>query len=144
MKLNRRSLMTLAAAGIGSSLLAACGGGDDEVTLDNIVEIASANPDFSTLVAAVVKADLAGALSGSDLLTVFAPTNAAFDAAAQAIGLADGPALVDALPADALASVLLYHVVAGRNLSSSLTAGDLDTLYSFESAAATLALSLSG
>jgi uncharacterized surface protein with fasciclin (FAS1) repeats len=147
MKLNRRSLMTLAAAGAGSALLAACGGGsdDDEAPTSgpgNLVEVAQGNALFTTLVAAVVKAELAGALSGSEPLTVFAPTNAAFDAVAQAIGLEDGPALVDALPADALAKILTYHVVAGRNLASGLTAGSLSTLYTFDDAPATLALSL--
>lgn len=153
MKIQRRTLLLTAVAGAASTLLAACGGGDDDAPvtndtpatkLGNIVEIAQANPDFSTLVAAVVKAGLAGALSGTDLLTVFAPTNAAFDSAAVSLGLANGAALVNALPASALASVLLYHVVAGKNLSTSLTAGNLPTLYTFEGSPAALALSLTG
>lgn len=146
MTLHRRTLLLGAAAGAATTLLAACGGGDDEpaITLKNIVEVAQSNPQFSTLVSAVVKADLAGALSGSDLLTVFAPTNAAFDSAAQALGLADGAAMVAALPASALASVLLYHVVAGKNLSTGLSTGPLPTLYAFAGTQAPLALSLSG
>jgi uncharacterized surface protein with fasciclin (FAS1) repeats len=129
------------------AFLAACGGGDgdnDTETVPNIVEIAQSDANFSTLVAAVVKADLAGTLSGDTQLTVFAPTNAAFDAVAAAIGLADGPALVEALPADALAKILTYHVVAGDNPSTALTAGTLSTLYEFEGSAATLDLSLTG
>jgi len=130
------------------AFLAACGGSsnndDDAAAPQNIVQIAQGNPAFSTLVAAVVKADLAGALSGDTQLTVFAPTNDAFDAAAQAIGLADGAALVDALPADALGKILTYHVVAGDNPSTSLTAGTLQTLYTFEDSATTLDLSLTG
>lgn len=144
LKFQRRTLLLGSALGAATTLLAACGGGDDPVTLDNIVEIAQANPNFSTLVEAVVKADLAETLSGTTQLTVFAPTNAAFNSAAQAIGLADGAALVAALSADQLADILTYHVVAGRNLAAGLTAGNLDTLYSFESAPATLALSLTG
>lgn len=146
MPLNRRTLLLTSAAAAATGLLAACGGGDHEPTAaaqQNIVEIAQASAQFSTLVAAVVKADLAGALSGTNLLTVFAPTNAAFDAAATALGLTDGPALVAALPASALASVLTYHVVAGRNLSSGLVAGSLPTLYEFEGASAPLTLALS-
>jgi uncharacterized surface protein with fasciclin (FAS1) repeats len=129
------------------AFLAACGGGDgdsDTETVPNIVEIAQSDANFSTLVAAVVKADLAGTLSGDTQLTVFAPTNAAFDAVAAAIGLADGPALVEALPADALAKILTYHVVAGDNPSTALTAGTLSTLYEFEGSATTLGLSLTG
>ena len=53
---------------------------EDEVVepQKNIVELAQANPDLSILVQAVLKANLAGALSGDGPLTVFAPTNAAF------------------------------------------------------------------
>merc|ERR1711966_530124 len=63
--------------------------------------------NFDTLVAAVQAAGLVGALSGDGPLTVFAPTDAAFQA------LPDG--IVDALLADTdtLTKVLLYHVVAG-------------------------------
>lgn len=145
MPFNRRTLLLTSVAAAATGLLAACGGGDDEPTpaaQQNIVQIAQDNPQFSTLVAAVIKADLAGALSGTDLLTVFAPTNEAFDQAATALGLADGPALVAALPADALASLLTYHVVAGRNLSGDLVAGNLPTLFQFENASAPLALAL--
>ena len=42
-----------------------------------IAEKAVANPDFSTLVTALEKADLVSALNGEDALTVSAPTNAA-------------------------------------------------------------------
>jgi transforming growth factor-beta-induced protein len=71
----------------------------------DIVETASANPDFSTLVAALGAAGLADALSAPNgPYTVFAPTNEAFAA------LPDG--VVDGLLADipALTSVLTYHV----------------------------------
>lgn len=145
MSMTRRTVLTGALASAGLSLLAACGGGDDDSpspTLPNLVETAQADAQFSTLVSALTKAELTGALAGSDPLTVFAPTNAAFDAAAQALGLADGPALVSALPSTTLASVLLYHVVAGNRLAATLSAGDLSTLYTFESAPASLALSL--
>merc|ERR1711966_633905 len=72
-----------------------------------IVDVAVAN-GFDTLVTAVKAADLAGALSGDGPFTVFAPTDAAFAA------LPDG--VLDRLLDDteALASVLLYHVLAGK------------------------------
>ena len=44
------------------------------------MEIASSNPAFSTLVAALQAADLVDALSGDGPFTVFAPTNNAFAA----------------------------------------------------------------
>ena len=82
---------------------------------NNIVEVAAANPDFSTLVTALQAAQLDGTLAGPGPFTVFAPTNEAFDA------LPAGT--LDALLADtqALSDVLLYHVANGRGF-----AGDLD------------------
>ena len=76
-----------------------------------IVDAAMANPAFSTLVEAVIKADLVAALDGNGQLTVFAPTNDAFDAA-----LADLDLTADELLADTelLTSVLTYHVVEGE------------------------------
>lgn len=73
-----------------------------------IVDVAVGDGGFQTLVAAVVAAGLADALSGEGPLTVFAPTDAAFAA------LPDG--FVQGLLADtaALTQVLLYHVVDGR------------------------------
>ena len=84
-----------------------------------IVEIASGNAAFSTLVAAVVKADLVDVLNGKRQFTVFAPTNGAFDAAAEAV-LGDGKTgmeLVEALDVDTLTSILLYHVAPGERYS---------------------------
>jgi transforming growth factor-beta-induced protein len=147
MKIRRRNLMLATVAGAGTMLLQACGGGDDDssppaLLARNIVQVASANPDFSVLVSAVVKANLTTTLSGTDLFTVFAPTNAAFNAAARALGLADGAALVAALPASELAKILVYHVSAGRKLASGLTSGALPTAYVFEGVPASVTLSL--
>ncbi|WP_374687744.1 fasciclin domain-containing protein [Promineifilum sp.] len=86
----------------------------------NIVEIAASNPDFSTLVAAVQKAGLVDALDGPKRLTVFAPTNDAFDALAAELGYHNGMALVRALPAEQLTPILLYHVTNGNRPANSL------------------------
>jgi uncharacterized surface protein with fasciclin (FAS1) repeats len=74
----------------------------------NIVETAAAAPQFSTLVSLVERAGLADALSGKQQLTVFAPTNAAFDKVPKKTlnALLDDKGL--------LRRVLLYHVVAGK------------------------------
>lgn len=87
----------------------------------SIVDIAAGNPDFSTLVAAVKAAGLVDAL-GDGPLTVFAPTNAAFDA------LPEGT--VEALLGDIpkLTEILTYHVVSGNAHSSTLAAGSVETL----------------
>lgn len=81
---------------------------EEAVPTQNIVEVASSNPDFSTLVTAVQTAGLVETLSGEGPFTVFAPTNAAFDA------LPEGT-LEDLLAdPEALANILTYHVVSGR------------------------------
>ena len=75
----------------------------------NIVEIAAGNEDFSTLVAALKAADLVNTLAGEGPFTVFAPTNAAFDA------LPDGTveSLLEPENKTQLSAVLTYHVVPG-------------------------------
>ena len=74
----------------------------------NIVETAAAAPQFSTLVSLVEKAGLVNALSGKKNLTVFAPTNAAFNKVPKKTlnSLLEDKSL--------LRKVLLYHVVAGK------------------------------
>ena len=87
-----------------------------------IVEIASGNPDASTLVDLVVKAGLANTLSSEGPFTVFAPTNAAFAKVPKAT--------LDALAAnpDALKQVLTYHVAETKALSSDLSDGQVITM----------------
>ena len=87
--------------------------------MENIVEIASGNKDFTTLVAAVVAAGLAETLSGEGPFTVFAPTNEAF--AKLPAGTVEE--LVKPENREKLASILTYHVVAGKALSSDLSDG---------------------
>ena len=78
-----------------------------------VAEIASSNDDFETLVAAATAANLVATLNDPDAsLTVFAPTDAAFEA----LGDATLNYLLNNL--DVLESTLLYHVVAGAELSS--------------------------
>jgi uncharacterized surface protein with fasciclin (FAS1) repeats len=82
-----------------------------------LVGVAAANPDFSTLVTAVQAAGLAATLSGSGPFTVFAPTNAGFDA------LPDGTVqrLVQPRQRAQLTRILTYHVVPGRISAADLT-----------------------
>lgn len=89
----------------------------------NIVETAQANPNFSYLVAAVVRAsqgstNVAQVLSGNGPFTVFAPTNDAFKAAGFAT-IAD----INNTDPNTLTSILTYHVISGRIFSSDLTNG---------------------
>jgi len=80
----------------------------------NVVEIAIANSQFSTLVTAVTTAELADSLSGGNL-TVFAPTNDAF---AEVDNLDD--ILADK---DLLTKILTYHVVPSTVYSQGLSDG---------------------
>jgi len=73
----------------------------------NIVELAEDTPQLSTLVTAVVAADLVDALSAPGSLTVFAPTNDAF--AALPAGVLDD--LLKPENKAALQDVLTYHVL---------------------------------
>jgi len=81
-----------------------------EMSSQNIVEKAASTDDFSTLVAAVTAADLAGTLSSDGPFTVFAPLNSAF--AKLPAGTVE--TLVKPENKGTLISILTYHVVAGR------------------------------
>ncbi len=108
-----------------------------------IVEIATGNPDFSILVAALQYidanlegSDLVGTLSDpANTLTVFAPTNAAFGQLAADLGFdgdtADTDAvttfLVENVDVETLNAVVTYHVAGGA-----LTAADIAAAGSVE------------
>jgi uncharacterized surface protein with fasciclin (FAS1) repeats len=88
----------------------------------DIIDIASANADFETLTQAVTAAGLVETLQGEGPFTVFAPTDAAFEA------LPEGT--LDALLADpqgALTDVLLYHVVADNLLAADVLEREMVT-----------------
>jgi len=93
-------------------------------TPGNIVEVAQGSDSFETLVAAVQAAGLADTLANEGPFTVFAPTDAAFEALP--------PGTVDALlqpeNQDLLTDVLTYHVVPGAVTSDELETGGVDTL----------------
>lgn len=76
--------------------------------MKTIIETASSNNDFSTLVTAIKKAGLVETLSGTGPFTVFAPTNAAFEKIPKET--------LDSVLSDTakLKSILTYHVVAGK------------------------------
>jgi transforming growth factor-beta-induced protein len=97
----------------------------DKVLLPpTVVDQALANDSFSILVQAVVKAGLAGTLSETGPFTIFAPTNAAFEALFSALGISG----INDLTAEQLIPILQYHVVSGNVRSNQLTAGAVPTL----------------
>ena len=83
-----------------------------------VVDVAASNPDFSTLVAAVEAAGLAETLSGEGPFTVFAPTNDAFAAAAESMGVT----AEELLASPDLSNILTYHVVPEELLAEDVLA----------------------
>ena len=97
----------------------------DPEPLPSIVEIATSNPDFSTLVAALQAANLVEALSGEGPFTVFAPTNAAFEKLAASLHLE----VADLLELPNLSDILLYHVASGSvKAEQAVELGTIETL----------------
>lgn len=109
-----------------TALFAVACGDDDEAastattateSSQTIVDVAAANPDFSILVAAVQEADLVETLSGDGPFTVFAPTNAAFEAALKATNLTQE----ELLASPDLAKILTYHVLPAEVMAADIT-----------------------
>ena len=128
-------LLHIFTASAAAVALTACGAAADETTMEDdtmmademanaeattpgtIVEVAQGNPDFSTLVAAVTAAGLGETLSSDGPFTVFAPTNAAFEA------LPEGT--VETLTTEEteqLGGILTYHVVPSEVMAADLIA----------------------
>jgi len=84
-----------------------------------VVDIIVESELHTILEAAVIAADLATTLSGEGPFTVFAPTDAAFEALMAALGVS----VEDLLEYPELTNVLLGHVVAGQALASDLSDG---------------------
>lgn len=80
----------------------------DTMATQNITEVAAGNPDLSILVAALQAAGLDQTLASDGEYTVFAPTNDAFAALLETLGVTQDELLADT---DLLNSVLTYHVV---------------------------------
>ena len=127
------------AVAIAAALTLAACGSDDEASEDTVAEdtvaeevvadgdivaVASGNPDFSTLVAALSAAGLVETLQGEGPFTVFAPTDAAFAALPE--GLLEKLLLPEY--SAVLTAILSYHVVPGKVMSTDVTAGDVATV----------------
>ena len=124
MNANRRTVLK----GVGAGTVALLGGvgtgaAKPPSERDTIVDVAVAADGFDVLVAAVQEAGLDDALSGNRQLTVFAPTDEAFNAAGITVDN------VDEVDDEFLLDVLTYHVTPGRRKESSVVnADELPTL----------------
>jgi len=86
--------------------------------VETAIAVNADSGEFSTLIAAVVAADLVDTLNGNRQFTVFAPTDAAF----AKLGL--NAANIGSLPKADLTNILLYHVTTGRKDSGAVVGSD--------------------
>ena len=140
-----RNMKFVALIAVLAMAVAACGGSSDATTTteapaeptttaamsdeemgDTVADVVVANDDFSTLLAAVEAAGLTEALSDPDAtLTVFAPTNAAFEAALADLGLTAEELLADT---ETLTAILTYHVLGDVVTSSDIVAAGTEEI----------------
>jgi transforming growth factor-beta-induced protein len=125
--MNKKTIILGLAVILSLSVLSSCEKDEDESKTAaemSIAEYATSDANFSTLVAALTRADLAGTLDGAGNFTVFAPTNAAFNQLFSDLGVSG----IDDIPVETLESVLLYHVLGEEKKSGMLQTGYYNTL----------------
>lgn len=92
----------------------------DTPSVGNIATVASSDAQFSTLVAALTKAELVATMQGTGPFTVFAPNNAAFTKA--------GITSLNGLTKEALTPILTSHVVSGKVKAADVKSGVVKTV----------------
>jgi transforming growth factor-beta-induced protein len=112
---------------MGILVFSSCSNDDDDMMEKepkNVVEVAADAGQFTILIEAAQKAGLADALSTTEGITVFAPTDDAFK-----MLLADlGATSLDDIPVADLTNILLYHVIGSKAMSTDLKSGYFPTL----------------
>ena len=93
---------------------------DDPDAPNDIVSVVTSDANFSTLAAALTKAELVATLQGAGPFTVFAPNNAAFTKA--------GITSLDNLTKAALTPILTSHVLSGRVKAADVRSGSVVTV----------------
>ncbi len=116
-----KTIRILSSIAIAASLI---GAAHAQTEPGDIVEVASQNPDLSTLVTAVKAADLVEALQADGPLTVFAPTNEAFAKIPQA----KLDELLKPENKEKLVAILTYHVVSGKVMAADVKTDKVKTL----------------
>lgn len=92
---------------------------NDTISQKDVVKVAVGSKDHTTLVAALKQADLVTSLSNAGPFTVFAPTNAAFDALPK--GTVDD--LMKPEKKEDLQNILQYHVLLSAMKAESFQDG---------------------
>ena len=105
----------------------------EEPALEDITGVAAGTGVHGALVAALAHAELVATLQGEGPFTVFAPTDAAFEAAGINLTTFDN----DEANAT-LADILLYHVVAGSVSAADVTDGMTATMANGDNATFTV------
>jgi len=98
-------------------LIAGCKKDAPAPVSNTITDIVVAGDNFSTLEAAVLKANLQTTLNGSGPFTVFAPDNAAFTAS----GITT--ATLNSLTSTQVSNILLYHTIGAKIMAADVPAG---------------------
>lgn len=93
----------------------------DDASQKNVVQVAVASKDHTTLVTAIKAASLVDALSNAGPFTVFAPTNEAF--ALLPAGTVDG--LLKPEKKETLSDILQYHVSVGVFKTEAMADGQI-------------------
>lgn len=100
----------------------------DEVILPisngSILDAAMGLEDFSSLVAALAKTNLASTFMKEGAYTVFAPTNDAFGSFLESLGVS-----FEDLTVEDLTPILTYHVLGSKVMSGDISTGYVNTLY---------------
>jgi len=93
-----------------------------------LAQIVAGSPDHTILLSALAKPELADLLAAANDptadLTVFAPTNMAFEGVLAALGKTS----IDEIPVELLREIVTYHIIEGAVTSDQLTNGDVATL----------------
>lgn len=141
--MKKTTLLTSLAVIMGLFILTSCEKDNDEMTTVKdmtVAEYVSYDPNFSILLKALYKADLANVLQGEGNFTVFAPTNDAFNALFTQPGVSG----ISDLSKETLTPILLYHVLGEEKKAASLSDGYINTLSPAQTSYASLKISTMG
>jgi uncharacterized surface protein with fasciclin (FAS1) repeats len=122
----RKRTSFVALVAVFALVVAACSSSTEDTTTTteamtdttSVLDLAIDAGQFTTLIAAVDAAGLTDTLEGEGPFTVLAPTDAAFEAALEALGITAEELLADT---ETLTAILKYHVL-GQTADSSLVA----------------------
>ena len=141
--MKKTTLLTSLAVIMGLFILTSCEKDNDEMTTVKdmtVAEYVSYDPNFSILLQALYKADLANVLQGEGNFTVFAPTNDAFNALFTQLGVSG----ISDLSKETLTPILLYHALGEEKKAASLSDGYINTLSPAQTSYASLKISTMG